>query len=30
VIDVAEEHTALSRAELEQLLNPEKLTEGGL
>lgn len=30
VIDVAEAETDLSRAELEQLLNPEKLTHGGL
>lgn len=30
IIDVAEENTELSRAELEQLLNPEKLTQGGL
>jgi len=30
VIDVAEENTELGRAELEKLLDPEKLTEGGL
>ena len=30
IIDVAEAETDLSRAELEQLLNPEKLTHGGL
>ena len=30
IIDVAEEETDFSRAELEQLLNPEKLTRGGL
>ena len=30
IIDVAEEMTELGRAELEQLLNPERLTEGGL
>ncbi len=30
VIDVAEEKTDLSREELETLLNPAKLTEGGL
>ena len=30
VIDVALENTELSRAELEQLLDPAKLTEGGL
>ena len=30
VIDVAQENTELSRAELEKLLDPEKLTEGGL
>ena len=30
IIEVALEHTDLSRAQLEQLLNPEKLTEGGL
>ncbi|TBU89485.1 class II fumarate hydratase FumC [Phytopseudomonas dryadis] len=30
IIDVAEEMTDLGRAELEQLLNPERLTEGGL
>ena len=30
IIDVAEEMTDLSRAELEQLLDPIKLTAGGL
>ena len=30
IIDVAEEHTDLSRGELERLLNPEKLTQGGI
>jgi fumarate hydratase class II len=30
VIDVALEHTDLSRAELEVLLDPEKLTAGGV
>lgn len=30
VIDVAQENTDLGRAELEKLLDPEKLTEGGL
>jgi fumarate hydratase class II len=30
IIDVAQEETDLSREELEQLLNPEKLTRGGL
>lgn len=30
ILDVAEEHTDLSRAELEELLNPEQLTHGGL
>ncbi|MBD9485470.1 class II fumarate hydratase [Pseudomonas sp. PDM14] len=30
IIEVALEHTDLSREQLEQLLNPEKLTEGGL
>jgi fumarate hydratase class II len=30
IIDVALEHTDLSRDQLEQLLNPEKLTAGGL
>lgn len=30
IIDVAAEHTTLSRAELEVLLDPEKLTAGGL
>lgn len=30
VIDVAAENTDLSKEELEQLLNPEKLTHGGL
>lgn len=30
VIDVAEELTDLSRTELEKLLDPEKLTEGGI
>lgn len=30
IIDVAEEETELSRAELEKLLNPEKLTQGGV
>ncbi|MDD7806028.1 MAG: class II fumarate hydratase [Endozoicomonas sp. (ex Botrylloides leachii)] len=30
VIDVAEKNTELSRNELEQLLNPEKLTRGGI
>lgn len=30
IIDVAEEETGYSRAELEKLLNPEKLTHGGL
>lgn len=30
VIDVAEEYTDLSRDELKQLLDPQKLTEGGL
>ena len=30
IIDVAEEMTELGRAELEQLLNPERLTKGGL
>ncbi|QDF95835.1 aspartate ammonia-lyase [Azoarcus sp. DD4] len=30
IIDVAAEHTSLGRAELEQLLDPEKLTAGGL
>ncbi|WP_437881778.1 class II fumarate hydratase FumC [Pseudomonas sp. LRF_L74] len=30
IIDVALENTDLSREQLEQLLNPEKLTEGGL
>ncbi len=30
IIDVAEEETELSRSELESLLNPEKLTQGGV
>ncbi|MGE8496243.1 MAG: class II fumarate hydratase [Pseudomonas sp.] len=30
IIDVALENTDLDRAQLEQLLNPERLTEGGL
>jgi fumarate hydratase class II len=30
VIDVAEELTDLSRSELELLLDPEKLTKGGI
>jgi fumarate hydratase class II len=30
IIDVALEHTELSREQLTQLLNPEKLTQGGL
>ena len=30
IIDVAAENTELDRAQLEQLLNPERLTEGGL
>ncbi len=30
IIDVAQEETKLGRAELEALLNPEKLTHGGL
>jgi fumarate hydratase class II len=30
VIDVALEHTDLSRSQLEELLNPEKLTAGGV
>ena len=30
IIDVAEEHTNLSRDELSRLLDPEKLTKGGL
>jgi len=30
IIEVALEHTELKREELEQLLNPEKLTKGGL
>ena len=30
IIDVAEEHTDLLRQQLEQLLDPEKLTKGGL
>ncbi|WP_369985845.1 class II fumarate hydratase [Thalassolituus sp.] len=30
IIDVADEQTDLGRAELERLLNPEKLTHGGL
>jgi len=30
VLDVAEELTDLSRAELEKLLSPEKLTQGGI
>lgn len=30
VIDVAEEHTDISREELERLLDPAKLTQGGL
>ena len=30
IIEVALQHTDLSRSQLEQLLNPEKLTEGGL
>ncbi|PCJ91757.1 MAG: aspartate ammonia-lyase [Porticoccaceae bacterium] len=30
IIDVAEENTDLSRNELERLLDPEKLTQGGL
>lgn len=30
IIDVAEENTDLSRDELEQLLDPKKLTQGGL
>ena len=30
IIDVAEENTDLSRNELEQLLDPKKLTQGGL
>ncbi|MGF1874078.1 class II fumarate hydratase [Photobacterium frigidiphilum] len=30
IIDVAEEETNISRQELEQLLNPEKLTQGGI
>ena len=29
-IDVALEHTDLSRSQLEELLNPEKLTAGGV
>ena len=30
IIDVAEQETDLSRSELEKLLNPSKLTQGGL
>lgn len=30
IIDVAEQQTELSRSELEKLLNPSKLTQGGL
>lgn len=30
IIDVAQEETSYSREELEQLLNPEKLTQGGM
>ncbi len=30
IVDVAEEMTDLSREELEKLLNPQKLTEGGI
>jgi len=30
VVDVAEEETDIPRAELEKLLDPAKLTEGGL
>jgi len=30
VIDVALEHTRLSRSQLKELLNPEKLTAGGV
>ncbi|MGB1292729.1 MAG: class II fumarate hydratase [Pseudoalteromonas sp.] len=30
IIDVAEQETQLSRADLEELLNPTKLTQGGL
>ncbi|RQW65103.1 class II fumarate hydratase [Vibrio viridaestus] len=30
IIDVAEEETDLSRSELEKLLNPEQLTQGGI
>ena len=30
VLDVAEEETDLSRAELEKLLDPRSLTEGGI
>jgi len=30
VIDVALEYTDLSRSQLEELLNPEKLTAGGV
>ena len=30
IIDVAVEHTDLPRQQLEELLNPEKLTHGGL
>lgn len=30
IIDVAEEHTDLTKAELEKLLDPAKLTEGGV
>jgi fumarate hydratase class II len=30
IIDVAEEHTELSREQLIQLLDPQKLTQGGL
>ncbi|MBQ4834451.1 class II fumarate hydratase [Pseudoalteromonas sp. MMG010] len=30
IIDVAQRETSISRSELEELLNPEKLTKGGL
>ena len=30
IIDIAEQETDLSRSELEALLNPAKLTQGGL
>ena len=30
IIDIAEENTDIPRAELEQLLDPMKLTKGGL